>query len=383
MQQVLQQTSQSIPLYEIYESYDRERWENAITRYRKPSYQRTQKRSNQWCASLIDSILCGKSIGAFHFSEWTDTTGTYYNVEDGQTRLDAVMRFVEGNIESFHGTFENLSPEMRRRLDNYKICMILQRKKDNSITDQTYFKALNENFTLLNDNGRKLTSSDMFCCQFPDPSTEFSGAPLILYSIEFVNDIFQDFFETILNVQMTNRIENSRKKIDNLVAIVSGSIYGCAYAKGGYRNKVDILYEVVSDEVKQLGIRRLRTIFETFTYALAEYPRQSRERLYDLFGKPKKFIGAMLCDLEGNPNQDLQAFKEMWKWFINESRRRQNNGEVNWVENNVYRTLSAANRRNTSRIDFHRRMQCVHVFYAQTQLFPEDEQRIEGGEHAH
>ena len=85
-----------------------------------------------------------------------------------------------------------------------------------------------------------------------------------------------------------------------------------------------------------------------------------------MFGKTKQFIGSMLCDLEENPDQDIQSFQQLWTWFINESRRRHNTGQKNWIENNVYNTLSTANRRNTSRRDYLRRMQCVHVFHARS-----------------
>lgn len=363
--QILMQRLEQVPLFQIYESYDRHNWDDADTIYRKPSYQRTQSRDKEWCKGIIDSILRNNSIGAFHFSEWTNTSGTFYNIEDGQTRLDAVMRFVEGTVESSFGHFDLLNPQMRRRFENYQVCIILQRKRNNSITDEEYFSALNKNFTLLQD-GKSLTSSDSFACQFPDPAANFAGAQLVLYTIDIVNNIFHNFFNTVLDVQMSNRIERSRKKIDDMISIVSGAIHGCDYATGGYRSKVEILFNTVTDEEMALGIWRMRTIINTIMTALDEYPRQPRERLFSMFGKPKQFWGSMLCDLEGNPDQDIQSFQQLWKNFINESRRRHNTGQKNWIENNVYNTLSTANRRNTSRIDYLRRMQCVHVFHVRS-----------------
>ncbi len=370
-EQILRQSHISTPLFQIGESYDRHNWQNATTVYRKPSYQRIKTRSKLWCKGVIDSILLGLSIGALHLSEWLDDGGTFYNVEDGQTRLDAIMRFLEGTVESSFGKFADLTNNMRRRFENYQLCIILQRKRNNTITDEEYFRTLNRNFGLLQE-GTQLTPSDRYACQFPDPSVNFTGAQLVLYTINFVNVIFSDFFNNILRVQVSNRLAPMRSKIADMIAIVSSAIYGCQYAHGKYFPHMEIMYRVMTDEERAQGIQRLRSIINTITSALEVYPRQPHERIYSLFGKTKPFIGSMLCDLEENPDQNIQSFQQRWEWFINVSRRKSNIGQKSWIENNVYNTLSAANRRNNSRIDYLRRMQCVHVFYARATAFPEN-----------
>ena len=64
--------------------------------------------------NLIESALRGYSIGALIMSQWTkkfqleDSEGfeTFFNVEDGQTRLDALDRFVKGNFTTKYGGYE-------------------------------------------------------------------------------------------------------------------------------------------------------------------------------------------------------------------------------------------------------------------------------------
>ena len=152
-----------------------------------------------------------------------------------------------------------------------------------------------------------------YITQFPDPAQNFTGAPLVNYTIQLVNTEFSNFFNHTLSVRMCNRHELHRKKVHEMIAIVSGALYGCSYAHSKYYSHLDIMNRTLSDEDLQKGIEKLRKVIETIQEAISEYERQPRERFYELFGKCQKFIGSMLCDLEDEPDQDFTKFKDVWK----------------------------------------------------------------------
>jgi len=359
--QVLRNENITKPLFEIIENYDPNTFEKATTLYRKPSYQRTQQRDIAWRVALMDSILENYSIGGFSMSEWTDEKGnTFYNVEDGQTRFGAILSFWKGEIESSYGSFSH--PRIRRAIENYQVHIIMQKKAGNHISNDIYFKALQKNFVLLQE-GKQLSPYDRYITQFPDPMQHFEGAPLINYTITLVNHTFVHFFEGILRVKMCNRNDVYRKKVHEMISIVSGALFGCEYANNKYYAHLDIMMRVLSEDELNQGIEKLKTVLETITDAIQDYPREKSERLYDLFGKCQKFMGSMFCDLEENPEQNREEFKCIWKWFINTYRRHNNKKDRLWINNHIYRTLNDGEKRNTSVSDYRRRMHCVRAYY--------------------
>ena len=70
-QTIINASATSSSLSQILPHYDGTNFENATSLYRKPSYQRALRKSNEWCIKLIESIIKGYTTGSITMSEWT------------------------------------------------------------------------------------------------------------------------------------------------------------------------------------------------------------------------------------------------------------------------------------------------------------------------
>ena len=136
---------------------------------------------------------------------------TYFNIEDGQTRLDAYQRFRNGDFTTRYGNYEDVS----QKFDNYQHSVIMLRKVNALISDTDYFKALQENFSLLQE-GTPLSTSDRYWAWFKNDDHNFAGSPIVNYTVELVNEheTFSEYFTTILGV-INLSIESSNNKSEN------------------------------------------------------------------------------------------------------------------------------------------------------------------------
>ena len=116
----------TLTIGDILRSYDGPAFEKATTTYRKPSYQRAFKQSAAWCRRLCESVLKGWNIGCIIISEWTKLyqlgengeqgVEKFFNIEDGQTRMDALFRFKNGEFVTSYGGYNSL----KSRFESYK-----------------------------------------------------------------------------------------------------------------------------------------------------------------------------------------------------------------------------------------------------------------------
>lgn len=359
---LLKQRHEHIALYQVLDNYD-PTYENKKVQYRKPSYQRTQRRSNAWCIALVDSVFKGFSIGTLHMSEWSNESSIYYHIEDGATRLDALLRFKNNEFACMYGTFDELTTEQTIEFRCYQLSVLMQQRYNNSVCFDAYFSALNHNFSLLQD-GNPLNSNDRYCAHFPDSENNFHGSQLILYTLDLVNRRFSNFFGEKLRVSMCNRDKTKRKRTSDLVNFISAFLFGSQHGHGGFYKHVPLLENILDEEELAEGIQRLQIITDTIIVALTKYPRQNRERIYSIFGKLGKYVGSMLVDLEDRPDQSIDDFQSLWVFFINESRRKYNQGHKTWDNDEVYATLTMGQRRNNNRSDYRCRLHCIHAYVA-------------------
>ena len=159
------------PIGTILEDIDLEKFEKASTKYRKPSYQRMMSKSVEWQVKLIESILEGNTIGPLTLSKWSHCQllehgetdyDEYYNIEDGQCRLSAMLNFKNGNITTKYGNYENM--KIKIAFDTTTLSLEMLDKANSRIRDSEYLTALCNNFQLLQE-GSPLTASDRFWAQ--------------------------------------------------------------------------------------------------------------------------------------------------------------------------------------------------------------------------
>lgn len=370
-------SSTTLSLSQILPNYDGNSFENATTLYRKPSYQRTLKKDVGWCIKLIESVLKGFTTGSITMSEWTTiaendngvlTPYTYYNIEDGQTRLDAYERFIAGEFETRYGSYE----DVRQIFDNYQHSIIIQRKVNSNITDRDYFSALQENFSLLQE-GTPLTASDRYWAWIRDDNHNYAGSPLVNYTVYLVNEHneLSNYFQNILSIgNLSNRNtnqRNNRQMLASMISMVSGAIWGAEYSNCKYFTHIELLNREITYEEKDFAERLLQAIFTTINMALENMPRVRNEKIALYFNKPKKFIASMLeafrLPILHNDTNVIADKINCYVNLINHFRTAKLNLDNNWLVNNVYNDLSAGSIRNLTQTDIIARTNAIAVWW--------------------
>jgi|TARA_B110000483_G_scaffold243494_2_gene333600 hypothetical protein len=351
-----------ITIGEILSSYDPENYANASTKYRKPSYQRALSKNEEWCIDLVDSVLRGYSTGAITMSRWCsfyqDDSGNqcldeFYNVEDGQTRLNAYMRFKTGDFDCTFGSYDDLKDDFNQ----YQHAVIIQEKANSRIRDVEYFITLNKNFSLLQE-GTALNADDRYWVSVKDEKQRFPGSPLVNYTLQLINssDFSNDFANTMGLKDLHSK--KKRKNISNAIGFISGCIWGPDYANNKYFLHVPKLMEEISDDMKRQCEEKFKIIFSLIQDSAIEFPNYTRERFTGLFVTTQKFTGSIIYELHENPNATRDDM-EHWKNFITEYRKKKYCDDKDWLNNDVYNDINDGAKRNCTTTDFKKRMDAV------------------------
>ena len=366
---VLEHTHTSLSLNSILSDIDLDSFEKATTKYRKPSYQRLFHQNSKWQSDLVESLLRGLTMGPIILSRWTEQylneynesiTVDFYNIEDGQSRLSALLNFKNGNITTKFGKYENV----KFIFDTINIQIVKIEKANPRIRDSQYFTALCENFQLLQESS-SLSASDRYWASVS--FNGFKGSPLVDYTIELFNGDryskkFYDFMGlTILDNRTTGK---GRDKLAIAVAFISAAWRGVEYANTKFYNHAPIMYNPISDEEKDSITNVLDFIFKILTNVETEFPRTKNEKFKVIFNNPSKFIGNIIHEYHHYNNSKETI--EKWVKIINYVRRQANTLETSVqkiLEEEIYNNLGAGHKRNCTLTDFNERLSAINDWY--------------------
>ena len=247
-EQIIQRNAEVHLLRDILPHFDPDHFDKAKTKYRKPSYQRDLTKSNSWNKALINSILQGKAIGGIVMSKWSKSVDgevdTYYNIEDGGTRLGACKKFFLGEFESDYGGIDQT--EIKDRFLNYKVAVEIL---DKAHTRKKIVLILKNYATILVYYKRVLLYQ---------PATD------MLPMLVIMNLVLEDLLLLILLLKkfqktkiikhildyMMSHPEGQMKKLASGVALISGMVLGPKFANTQYFLHVPILYKLISKAAK-------------------------------------------------------------------------------------------------------------------------------------
>lgn len=379
---VLSKTAVVMMLGDILKDFDPDRFENADSKYRKPSYQRGIAKSKDWNQSLVCSILEGKAIGGIVMSKWSrvemDENNNpslieYYNIEDGGTRLGALKKFYDGDFETEYGKIDK--EDVKKCFLDYRVAVELLEKERTTPPqrDSIYFEELCKNFSLLQE-GTPLTASDRYAANVADTDFNFSGSPIVNFAIEQIR--MHAHYKSCFGLFDVGPRGANRKKLATSVAVVSGMTFGPKFANTQYFLHVPILSIELSDEkkikfaiVKQLIIQTIKSIEN----ALPKWPN---ERFTGYFTNCAKFTGSMIADIYDKfPNGIVQdddfktfacKFNTRWTSLVNQWRGMVQSDRTRadeWLETAVYQHLDTANKRNCLESNLRQRMLAVRSWY--------------------
>lgn len=367
-------------------NFDPEKYDRAQSLYRKPSYQRAAKPSNQWKRGLIESILKGRSIGSLVMSEWEKvryTDGTHsnierwYNVEDGGTRLGACLEFYKGEFITEYGDIN--TPGIKRKIDNYMVPIVMISKVNGNVRNAPYFKECCENFSLLQE-AQKLNASDRYCAVAQDRPNEYPGSPIVNESIMITNS--EAKFEQYCRISEVGPRGKKRNKTATAVSFISGAIFGPEYANEQYLKHAPILFKEVNANLKSKGTQVWNLFFHTLETSLVQEPQYQGERLGGYFNSAKLFWGPMMADVFAKFPSEIdnelwgnfsKNFTKRWERLITAYRREIKSGVVDgkysksvgdkWLDDTVYSSLKKGQKRNALGGDLIRRMEAVQKWY--------------------
>ncbi len=368
---VVSRSAKLLILHEVLDNFDHSKFEQATTKYRKPSYQRFPDRDEQWKRKLIESLLYGRSIGTFTLSKHNVIKSNeeggmyndeYYNIEDGQTRLCVLSEFKNGGFTTIYGNYQ----DVYMRFDEYILPVELMEKASQSITDETYFNNLCENFQLLQE-GKSLNTNDRLWAQYRSPAENFAGSPIVNYVVDLVNS--NDNFNTYMGLRgLDKKTKMGRAKLDISMSVVSGAWKGGNYMTNNYFNKVPIMDIPLLDVDIQEINKNLGQLFNILEELLIQYPHQKNEKFVSYFNNTQMFIGPMLIDIRNCDDDEFEKTKKRWTTVINYARKESQINETKFsvrdcLERDMYQELSHSNRRNCSEQDFDGRLNAIHAWY--------------------
>ena len=277
-------------------------------------------------------------------------------MEDGQTRMDACMRFKKGEFDSKWGPYTD--PEIAKRFDCYQVATVLIEKARSRIRDSTYFSELNQNFIDLQE-GTPLTASDRYYSQMESPSHNFKGAPLVNTTIKIATT-FSVPLKNYCGIQSLNR-ENLRKKLAYLVAMVSGPMDLDLSNLSYYAHSIG-LYKAISENHVAEITTMLTQVFGALEMALDIKPRVKNEQISCYTNLPS-FMGPMFADRHKNPEESPETFMRRWAMCINDSRVAKDKGDKEWLQNTVYKGLGQGVIRNCMKEYLVIKMDAVRTHY--------------------
>jgi len=344
-QTILTREPTLLSISSIVENFELNKYTDSDKKYRLPVHQRDSNPESDWEEELVISILFGKSIGAIHISEhFYGNNKTYYDIEDGRTRIIASHRFHNNKftitIDGDEFYFKQLPESLQSKFKGYIISCICIKKNNTTIGDSVYKLALRDNFTKLQE-GRQLTPYDLYWT-WDNLEDGTSGSPLIV----FTNKLFKDAKIAKLvswcgAKNMNRRGDKNRKPITQAVSLVTCAWKGndCNnYSKEDYNGKRDILSEPIDDEQESIILRKLYGIQYIIDESLKIHEKQSSERLGEFV--KNKFTATIMEDFDekGEMSQDN---KLKWINLITEIRKKKSKIEKNeFLDTQVYAGLS-------------------------------------------
>jgi len=364
---VLSHKVAALSLCEILSSIDLDHYEKAITTYRKPSYQRGLKKPVAWGKQLVESIIEGMSMGSLHLSSWNKIiirdgeapyVDAFYNIEDGQTRLNSCIDFTNGVFDCKYGSYK----DVKSIFDAYQVSVIILSKANPQISDEVYFSKLNTNFSHLQE-GTPLTASDRYASMYK--AEGYAGSPLVNLTMKLVNHVsLSELFKDFMKVDLDCR--DKRKDLANMIGIVSGIWKGPEYLNAKYGLHQNIIEVVITDNDKKDIIEVLVSIQNIIRKALEKKCKYKSEQLASMFKTTQKFIGAMILDIQRCNNDEEKAdVSNCWVAFINEYRERKKADKNNsWLDEVVYQSLAVGHRRNCQKEDFQARLGAVQEWWS-------------------
>lgn len=365
---IFQKISGTIPLSDVLNDVELTLFEKATTKYRKPSYQRFSCVDTQWEINFIESFLLGKAIGTFMTSRWSKMIqrhgecaylDEWLNIEDGQTRMTALINYKEGKFTTKYGSYI----KNKEFFEKQTIMILKLEKTTPRITDTEYHTALRDNFQLLNITSNALSDSDQYWSCFRSVEEDYSGSPLVNHTVDIVNsETFSSDFQSFMGFdRLDNRNADSRKKLASAISIIALAWKGLSHGQASYASQSSIINTAITDEELDNIKDSLTMLFEILKQVEHEKTRGSNEKFKSYFSTTQKFVGPILYDISLKTYTSEQLAHK-WVTVINYCRSWYD-GVTSCMKIEFYSELGDGKVRNSTSNDFVARIDAINKWY--------------------
>jgi hypothetical protein len=358
-----------IPLSDVLNDVELTLFEKATKKYRKPSYQRFSCVDTQWERNFIESFLLGKAIGTFMLSRWSKMIhphgdcaylDEWFNIEDGQTRMTALINYKEGKFTTKYGSYK----KNQSFFDQQTIMVLNLEKTNHRITDTEYHTALRDNFQLLNITSNALSDSDQYWSCFRSAEEDYSGSPLVNNTVDIVNsEKFSSDFQSFMGFdRLDNRNADSRKKLAGAISIIALAWKGLSHGQASYTSQSSIINTAITGKELQDIEDSLTMLFEILKQVEHEKTRGSNEQFKSYFSTTQKFVGPILYDISLKTYTSVQLTHK-WVTVINYCRSWPQGNVTACMNEEFYSELGGGTIRNAKSNDFVARIDAINKWY--------------------
>lgn len=268
---------------------------------------------------LIDTISRGLPIPSLTLSH-VDLSGNKYYIEDGQQRIETMVRYTKDDFSVEGIFFSALGEDGQECFLNYKVPVLIY-------TGATPEERI-EIFDRL-QNGMALSSGERFhALRFLSPLIQYTCETLLYENAE-LHELCEPIWGLRLLVDDGDNRGDKTKRYRNLseaVCMISGTLWGPSFYSNTYEYLREKLRYPLSLQQKERSLNLLKTIMCIYKKALdveldAGEDKLSLKKLRDSFWNPKNFTGYILFSLWENEGKWPEITKK-WIEFLIQYRKR-------------------------------------------------------------
>jgi len=312
-------------------------------RYRVPEHQRWPSWPLRYKVALVDTIFKDYPIGAVILSAHRDSGNrTFYDVEDGQTRLTALQEFILDKYKWNGKLYSELTPAERADFDSYSVRVDVIERGEN-MTDDAYRAHIADMYERLNSS-KPLTDNDKYHNR--QATQVMQMLHRLKSSAEFGDNIRKYCWATVGEGKTRGNLKEFIGVILS-VALMQPTCITTSYAQNG-----PILIRTEIGETEEVRVASFfRWYFAILDRALRYVTRPKR-----IYGKLSGICGMMVCDwIQGGSVGGLHD--EMWCQYIKIQNSREH------FERRIFAELPSGAVRNTTASTINARILTVIAAY--------------------
>jgi hypothetical protein len=266
---------------------------------------------------LIDTIRRGLPIPSLTLSG-TDLSGNKYSIEDGQQRIETLVRFCDNKFDLEGIFFTALGEDGQQSFLEYRVPILMYTGANHEERIEIFDRL---------QNGIALSHGERFhAMRFLSPLVQYTCETLL-----YEDATLQKSIETIWGPRKLDgdpKVGDGTKRYRTLreaVCLIAGSLWGPEYFTEIYDTMREKIRLPLTEGAKERSLIILKQLIAIYTKAmsvsLGGEDKLSEKALKDSFWNPKYFSGYILYSLWEHPGQWPQIEKK-WVDFLVQYRKK-------------------------------------------------------------